>query len=97
MSLHVITANRLDNGLAVFYNASGEWHTNINQATLLPDMEEGNALLEKASCSKNQLIVVGPYLIDVVKDEGGLQPVRYREKIRTKGPSVRPDLGYQAQ
>ncbi len=97
MSLQVITANRLDNGLAVFYNASGEWHTNINQATTLDDVEKGETLLKQASSPENQLIVVGPYLIEVEEGEGGLSPVRYREMIRTKGPSVRPDLGYQAQ
>lgn len=97
MSLQVVTANRLDDGLAVFYNADGQWYSTIDQATAIEDAATGEALLAKASDAKNQLVVVGPYLIDVQKEGGSLRPLRYREMIRTKGPSVRPDLGYQAQ
>ena len=97
MTLQVVTANRLDDGLAVFFNADGQWYENIDQATALEKGEASDELLEQSSTDENQLSVVGPYLIDVAEVEGHLEPTRYREMIRTKGPSVRPDLGYQAQ
>ena len=36
--------------------------------------------------------IADPYLIDIDDDT----PVRWRESIRANGPTVRPDLGYQA-
>jgi hypothetical protein len=40
-------------------------------------------------------VVVGPYLIDVAVEGGTIRPLHYREMIRARGPSVRPDLGKQ--
>jgi sulfite reductase (NADPH) hemoprotein beta-component len=40
--------------------------------------------------------VVGAYLIEVEAGERGPAPVRFRERLRARGPSVRPDLGRQA-
>lgn len=97
MTHKVVTANRLDNGLAVFFNTSGEWVHSIDEASALEDAQAAEKMLEQASTPENHLIVVGPYLIDVEEQDGHMVPVRYREMIRTKGPSVRPDLGYQAQ
>ena len=97
MTLQVVTANRLDDGLAVFYHEVTGWTVSIDQASVVENNSDANQLLDKASSEENQLIVVGPYLIDVKGQEGILQPVRYREMIRTLGPSVRPDLGYQAK
>jgi len=96
MSAQVITANLLDEGWVVFYSKDNQWHKDINAATVLESNEEAEALLAVASDKDNELRVVGPYLIDVTVDESDVVPVRYREVIRTKGPSVRPDLGYQA-
>ncbi len=41
--------------------------------------------------------VVAAYSIEVRRTPAGLVPVRYREWLRTAGPSVRTDLGYQAE
>ncbi len=97
MMKQVVTANRLDDGLAVFYKADDSWHSSIDQASQVDAGPEAEALLAQASDEKNQLCVVGPYLIDIDKEGGHVTPVRYREMIRTLGPSVRPDLGYQAK
>ncbi len=97
MTLQVVTANRLDDGQAVFYSKDGQWASSIDEALVIGPEDNDEETLAKASSEDNQLIVVGPYLIEVNGDEGVLVPVRYREMIRTKGPSVRPDLGYQAQ
>ncbi|NVK17614.1 MAG: DUF2849 domain-containing protein [Methylocystaceae bacterium] len=96
MTKQVITANRLDDGLAVFYGLDGQWHSSVSQAACVEKGEAAENLLANASNEENQLVVVGPYLIDVCGETGTLEPVRYRELIRTKGPSVRPDLGYQS-
>jgi hypothetical protein len=41
--------------------------------------------------------VIGPYLIEVTRAASGARPVSHREAIRARGPTVRPDLGKQAQ
>ncbi|OSQ44887.1 DUF2849 domain-containing protein [Thalassospira alkalitolerans] len=96
MSLQVVTANRLDDGLVVFLTADGGWSENIDQARVADGKEAGNALLAEASVPELDIIIVGPYLIEVEQQDGGLVPTKYREILRTKGPSVRQDLGYQA-
>ena len=96
MSLQVVTANRLDDGLAVFMTADEGWSTDIRQAICAGDAEQAEALLARANTQKQQITVVGPYLIDVANEDGVLVPTKYREILRTLGPSVRPDLGYQA-
>jgi len=41
--------------------------------------------------------VVGVYLFDVRVQNGAIVPVKIREAIRAAGPTVRRDLGKQAQ
>jgi hypothetical protein len=41
--------------------------------------------------------VVDPYLIEVTREGAVPRPVRLREAIRARGPTVRPDLGKQAE
>lgn len=96
MSLQVVTANRLDDGLVVFLTAEGGWSEDINQSRIAVGKEAGDALLAEASSPELDTVIVGPYLIEVEKQDGELVPTKYREVLRTKGPSVRQDLGYQA-
>ena len=96
MSLQVVTANRLDDGLVVFLTADGGWSENIDQSRIADGKEAGDALLVEASVPELDTVIVGPYLIEVEQQDGGLVPTKYREVLRTKGPSVRQDLGYQA-
>lgn len=96
MSLQVVTANRLEDGLVVFLTSDGSWSENINDARTAQDKEAANALLAEASAPELDTVIVGPYLIDVEQQGADLVPTKYREVLRTKGPSVREDLGYQA-
>ncbi|NIY77205.1 DUF2849 domain-containing protein [Thalassospira sp. HF15] len=96
MSLQVVTANRLEDGLVVFLTSDGGWSENINDARIAEDKEAANALLAEASAPELDIVIVGPYLIDVEQQGTDLVPTKYREVLRTKGPSVREDLGYQA-
>jgi hypothetical protein len=96
MSLQVVTANRLDDGLAVFMTADDGWSTDIGDAVCTTDATQADVLLARANTAVQQVTVVGAYLIDVAKVDGALVPTKYREVLRTLGPSVRTDLGYQA-
>jgi hypothetical protein len=96
MSLQVVTANRLDDGLVVFLTRDGGWSENINEACIADGKDAAEALLATAAAPELDTVIVGPYLIDVEQQGSDLVPTKYREVLRTKGPSVRQDLGYQA-
>ena len=97
MSDKVLTANHLLSGEVVFLSEGELWTPNIGEA-LIAESEEQESWLEKAGKrALDSQIVVEPYLIDVVHEGGRTEPVRLREQIRTLGPTVRPDLGKQAE
>jgi hypothetical protein len=95
-SLQVMTANRLRDGVVVFLGARG-WVEDIDRASLARSEEEARALdaLGRQAMAVNE--VVDAYLIEVERHGSGLRPVRLREYLRSEGPSVRVDLGRQAQ
>lgn len=97
MAEQIVTANRLNDGIVVYFAGDSRWVADINEAKLCPaGKDAGEALLTEAKTGRWQAIAVDPYLMDVVRNaDGRLEPTKYREKIRTLGPSVRLDLGKQ--
>jgi hypothetical protein len=83
-----ITANRLGDGRVVFLGEEGSWPTAFSQASLFADGPELEEALAYAQAQHDARIVVEPYPIDVVVGDDGAQPVRFRERIRTLGPTV---------
>ena len=95
MSLKVITANRLVDGRVVYLDAAGAWSPRFGQARRY-DADTVDAVLETLSRTPAASEVVDRYAIEVGGDSDQTAPRGQRETIRTRGPSVRPDLGYQA-
>lgn len=95
MTEKIVTANRLADGLVVYMNGAG-WSERIEQARIAQGDVEAAGLLAEAERPGQALEVVGPYLIEVARDGAAPRPVSHREVIRARGPSVRPDLGKQA-
>jgi len=58
--------------------------------------EERDALMAVAQATAEIPAVVEPYVIDVVEEAGAVRPVRYREAIRARGPTIHPAFGQQA-
>jgi hypothetical protein len=95
--MRILTANRLIDGIAVWYAGEAGWSEDFDQAEVARDAET-EARLEavgKAGLASN--LVVDVDLIDVVEDNGRFRPVRLRERIRAAGPTNRTDLGKQAR
>lgn len=92
MAAKIVTANRLDDGFVVYLTAEGGWSERLADGVLLND-GEADARLQAVNGAGH---VIGPYLIDVSLRDGVPRPRGQRETLRTLGPSVRPDLGYQA-
>jgi hypothetical protein len=92
----VLTANRLSDGIAVWYSRSNEWAGNIKEADVVSD-KEAIIWLEKVAAetlAKGQHCDV--VLIDVEETADGPRPLKLRERIRADGPTITPDLGKQA-
>jgi hypothetical protein len=95
--MKALTANRLIDGEVVWLGRSGQWVELLHLAQVLENPDaEAEALATGARAVTEQLLV-DPYLIDLRRTENGIEPVRFRERIRAKGPTTRPDLGKQAR
>jgi hypothetical protein len=91
----VLTANRLGIGEVVYWNASRGWVEALDDAEILAD-DNAEQVLAGAAEWVERRVVVAPYLFDVRMDGSKAVPVKVREIIRARGPTVRPDLGKQA-
>ena len=99
MATQIISANRLGDGLVVYMTDGGGWSERIGDAQIVTGKEAGEAVmaLAVARTAEEARLIVEPYLIDVDESGGERRPTRYRELIRAKGPTVRLDIGKQAE
>ena len=82
--LSVASANRLGDGVVVFLDDAGEWTTGLDRAAIARDKRSGEILLERARVEA--FSVIDPFLVAVTEDdEGRIEPVSLREKIRASG------------
>ncbi len=88
--MHIITANRLADGLVVFRTGDGRWSLTIAAAELLENEAVVEAALEKAFADARANRVVDPYAIEVVVPAPGQDsvPTQFRERIRANGPTT---------
>jgi hypothetical protein len=91
----MLTANRLRDGDVVYWKAGG-WVEALKDGEVFSDSGPADAALAAAQSFVTGNVVVTPYLFDIRVDANGIHPVKEREIIRAAGPSVRDDLGKQA-
>jgi hypothetical protein len=92
----ILTANDLVDGEVVFLTANG-WSPDHREALIAGNVEAAQILEAEGLAEMEANKVVDAYLVDVALGENGPQPRHFRERLRTLGPSVRADLGKQAQ
>ncbi|MCP5411508.1 MAG: DUF2849 domain-containing protein [Alphaproteobacteria bacterium] len=95
-SSQVLTANRLNDGTVLYRKADG-WVLTLAEADVYDDKPAAQAALDAATAGLTRNEYVSPYLFEVRRENGVIHPVKEREIIRAAGPSVRADLGKQAQ
>jgi Protein of unknown function (DUF2849) len=93
----VMTANRLRDGEVVFLTRSGVWNEKIDEAVLALEPQAQKALEARAAEDVKATLVTGPYLFDAERINGRIRATHMRERVRTLGPTVRRDLGKQAE
>ena len=91
-----ITANRLLDGFVIYLTAEGGWSEHLADAAVATTKERETELLAIAERVAKAGTVIGPYTFKVDAADGRAVPLGQRETLRTLGPSVRTDLGYQA-
>ena len=93
----LVTANRLRDGIAVFLTRGGEWSEAIDEAVLAVEPQAAAALEARAREDEKKTIVTGSYLVDAERLDGRVRASHIRERMRALGPTVRLDLGKQAE
>jgi sulfite reductase (NADPH) hemoprotein beta-component len=92
-----VTANRLIDGIVVYLTPDDRWAETPDEADWAADASAQQLLLERAQAFAGTT-VVAPYLFQVVPQADGTpKPSHMKEVMRARGPSVRPDLGKQAE
>ena len=94
--LQIFTANRLIDGRVVYWQGA-RWAESLAEAEIFDDSEAAEGALKAAQKWVAERVVVGTYLFGVRLEEGVAVPLKARELIRAAGPSVRRDLGKQAE
>ncbi len=90
----IVTANRLIDGIVVFQDEAGGWSEDFARAAA---HEDAAAALARAGEDVAASLIVDPYAIEVELRNGHYAPKALREAIRASGPTVRRDLGKQAE
>lgn len=90
-----ISANRLLDGIVVFFGPNNHWVDQLSAASLYASKDEAEAALASAKLDEKKNIVVEAYVFEV-RAEGAPVAHHIREAIRAAGPTVRTDLGKQA-
>ncbi len=93
----VVTASRLADGVVVFQTADQGWSEDFSRAAVRADAAATAAALARAKADEAQNLVVDAYSFAVEIRNGHVVPKALREAIRAAGPTVRRDLGKQAE
>ena len=91
--MKAITANRLSDGAVIYVGANGALVDRFEYAQLF-EKEEAETALGRVLAMKSAIATA--YLIDA-EPEGPVGREALRETIRRSGPTVRRDLGKQAE
>ena len=92
--MKLITAHDLLTGEVVYRTEANDWNVAIEAAAIYDDDAAPDAL---ARAKKEATTVVNAYLVEADGPATPSARVRLRETIRAQGPTVRMDLGKQAE
>jgi hypothetical protein len=91
--MKAITANRLSDGVVVYLGADDQLVERFEHAALF---DAGVAEDKLAHLLARKTVIAGAYLVEATPS-GPVGRERLRETIRRDGPTVRRDLGKQAE
>jgi len=93
---YAISANRLRDGIVVFFAPGGGWAEKLADACFYADKAQAESALETARGDEKKNLVVEAFVFAVKDGPHGPVADHIRDAIRAAGPTVRRDLGKQA-
>lgn len=93
--LTLFSANRLHDGIVVWLGQNNEWVQDLQSASLF-NQENIAVARDAAQQASDHNFIVGVQELPATRENDIPVPCDYKERIRSKGPSVRPDLGKQS-
>lgn len=93
----ILTANDLKSGQVVFLAEDDTWTPIAGEARVALDAGDEAQLAEIAARAEAENLVTLAEVIPADVRDDKVWPSRNREQIRASGPTVRQDLGYQAE
>ena len=86
----IATANRLRDGVVVYWSVADAWDTEVERAQVAhtPEDEEMLKAALATGVRENRIVDAAVIELGVV----ATKPARLREQIRAVGPTIRPDL-----
>lgn len=84
---HVISANRLADGIVVYMDRDGAWTTKLGEGQIFSSKAEAEAARLALGGAKRNL-VIDPAVVEVKLEAGGPRAVTLRESIRACGPTI---------
>ena len=88
--MKLVTGNDLATGDVVWWTGR-DWSRHVEEACDAGAQGEQLAKREEAALRVNM-----PYVVDAAAGPDGPVPLHIKERIRARGPTVRPDLGVKA-
>lgn len=88
MTAKILSANRLHDGISVWFSVNGEWVENIRDGFIARHDDAVKALELAGEKAQADNRVVDALLIDVEETSDGIRPLRLRERIRADGPTI---------
>lgn len=86
----VITANRLTDGAVVFLDVDGHWSERLDRSQVFPDKVPAATGLDIGKAAEAGNLIVDLYAVDVTVQAGAIVPLKLREAIRARGPTIFP-------
>jgi hypothetical protein len=83
--IYVITANRLRDGVPIYFAGDAAWSPSIADAVTDTD---GEALLARSAAGTAPIETIGRLAIDVTVVGGIIRPNSLKERIRASGPTA---------
>ena len=84
--MRLLTGSDLETRAVTWWTGSG-WSIHVEDAADVSGSEDETARREEAARRVN-----APYAIDAEMQDGVPRPTHIKERVRTLGPTVRPDL-----
>ncbi len=85
----IISANRLTDGLVVYFVAEGSWTLDFAAAKIFAEDDELDAGLKLAKSDEKRNLIVEPFAVAVeAAGAKSVSAVSLRNSIRAKGPTI---------